>query len=133
MPPERVSPARRRVVVGIALVVASLHLVTGPEYGGPWRGFVTGYLIDIVLPFSLVLLLGTIEARPFRLPAFRATMVFVVAAVSETLQLFGVAIFGRTFDPLDYLAFASGVAGAAVFEAAILSRLPPRSPASSSS
>ena len=49
---------RKPVVVAICIAVAALHLVTGPHYAGPFRAFVTGYLIDLVLPFSLVLLLG---------------------------------------------------------------------------
>ncbi len=44
--------------------------------------------------------------------------------LTESLQYFGVPIFGRTFDPLDYLMFATGVAGAFVFEWAVLSQIP---------
>lgn len=48
----------KHVVVGICLVVGLLHFVAGPRYGGPWPGFVRGYLIDILLPLALYLLLG---------------------------------------------------------------------------
>lgn len=109
---------RRPVAVGICLVVGALHLFTGPDYHGPFRPFVTGYLIDLVLPFSLVLLLGIgLERSPrLRHPAVRATAVFILGAVVEFLQYLGVPLFGRTFDPLDLLMYATGAVAALAFE-----------------
>ena len=104
-------------------MVAGLHLITGPDYNGPLRPFVTGYLIDILLPFAMYLLLGVQNLEVLQRRLVRVLLVFGVAASSETLQYYGVAIFGRTFDPLDYLMFGIGIAGAALFEWAILSRL----------
>jgi hypothetical protein len=40
------------------------------------------------------------------------------------LQYFGVPIFGRTFDVLDYVMFGIGIGLAAAFEWAVLSRIP---------
>lgn len=116
---------RKSVVVGIALFVAALHFVVGPGYRGPFPGFVHGYLIDLLLPFTMVLLMGFVEARPLAHPAVRALAVFGVGAGTETLQYFGVPLFGRTFDPLDYLMFGIGVLGAVLFEATVLTRIPP--------
>lgn len=109
---------RKPVVVAICVVVAALHLFTGPHYRGPLRAFVTGYLIDLVLPFSLVLLLGVgLERTPFlRPPAIRAAAVFLFGAAIESLQYLGVPLFGRTFDPLDFLMYATGVIAALAFE-----------------
>jgi hypothetical protein len=109
---------RKPVVVAICLAVAALHLFTGPQYHGPLRAFVTGYLIDLVLPFSLVLLLGVgLEGSPtLRLPAVRATAVFLLGATIEFLQYLGVPLFGRTFDPLDLLMYATGAIAALAFE-----------------
>ena len=109
---------RKPVVVGICLTVAALHLITGPDYRGPWRAFVTGYLIDLVLPFSLVLLLGVgAEHSPtLRRPALRATAVMFFGAVVELMQYRGLAVFGRTFDPLDLVMYAAGAIAALGFE-----------------
>jgi hypothetical protein len=98
--------------------VAGLHLLTGPTYRGPLHGFVTGYLIDLVLPFSLVLLLGIgLEETPtLRLPAVRATAAFLIGAAVELLQYLDVPVFGRTFDVLDLLMYATGAITALGFE-----------------
>lgn len=109
---------RKPVVVAICLAVGALHLVTGPNYGGPFPAFVNGYLIDLLLPFSLVLLLGVgLERLPrlFR-PVVRATAVFLFGAAVELLQYLGVPLFGSTFDPLDLLMYAVGACSAVAFE-----------------
>ena len=116
--------SRKAVVVGIAVAVALLHFPIGSGYRGPLRFFVTGYLIDILLPFAMVLVLGVSRIEWLKPWWIRAALVFGVGAASETLQYFGVPIFGRTFDPLDFAAFALGTVLAAVFESLVLSRLP---------
>jgi hypothetical protein len=117
---------RKLVVVGICLAVAALHLFTGPRYSGPFRAFVTGYLIDLVLPFSLVLLLGIglDDLSALRRPVVRATAVFLLGASVEVLQYFGVPLFGRTFDPVDLVMYAAGAMAALLFERLAF---PPRS------
>lgn len=122
---------RKPVVVAICLAVGALHLLTGPHYRGPLRAFVTGYLIDFVLPFSLVLLLGVgLDRSPrLHLPAVRATAVVLFGAAVEFLQYLGVPIFGRTFDPLDLLMYATGAIAALTFERLVF---PPYSQASAS-
>lgn len=110
--------SRKPVVVAVCLAVAGVHLFTGPHYRGPLRAFVTGYLIDLALPFSLVLLLGVgLDRSPaLRRPAVRAAAVFSVGATVELLQYFGVPLFGRTFDPLDFFVYAAGALAALAFE-----------------
>lgn len=122
--PHQIHGVHRVVVVAICLGVGGLHFVTGASYDGPFPVFVNGYLIDISLPFAMCLLLGIQEHEPFRGRVFRFILVFGVGFVTETLQYFGVPLFGRTFDPLDYLMFAAGIGGAFVFEWLVLSRLP---------
>ena len=109
---------RKPVVVAICLAVGALHLFTGPHYRGPLRAFVTGYLIDLALPFSLVLLLGVgLDRAPnLRLPAVRAIAVVLLGATVEFLQYLGLPLFGRTFDPLDLLMYATGAIAALAFE-----------------
>lgn len=117
---------RKPTVVTICLVVAALHLVTGPDYRGPWRPFVTGYLIDLALPFSLVLLLGVgLEHTPiFRRPVWRAMAVASLGAAVELLQYLGIPLFGRTFDPLDLLMYTMGAMSAVGFEHLAFARSP---------
>lgn len=109
---------RKPVVAAICLAVGALHLFIGPHYRGPLGAFVTGYLIDLVLPFSLVLLLGVgLDRSPsLRLPVVRAAAVFFLGAAVELLQYLGVPLFGRTFDPLDFLMYATGAIAALAFE-----------------
>ncbi|MBL8981915.1 MAG: hypothetical protein JNL26_07015 [Gemmatimonadetes bacterium] len=109
---------RKPVVVAICLIAAALHLVTGPDYQGPLRGFVTGYLIDLVLPFALVLLLGVgLEEVPtLRRPVVRATAIFLVGVTVELLQYLDMPVFGRTADLVDLLMYATGAIAAVGFE-----------------
>ncbi len=99
------------VVTSIAVLVALLHFVTGPSYAGPFPDFVNGYLIDILLPFALYFLLCPQDARIVWLRSWyiKAFPVFLVGFTVETMQYHGIMIFGRTFDPLDYAAYAFGV------------------------
>ena len=120
---NRISRNRKLLVVGIAVSVGMLHFFTGPEYRGPFRAFVTGYLIDILLPFAMYLVLGITDHAVILSRAARFAVVFGIGALAETLQYFSVPLFGRTFDPLDYLMFGIGIVCAAVFEWAVLSRL----------
>jgi hypothetical protein len=86
--------------------------------------FVNGYLIDILLPFAMFLVLGIANQSILRSRVARGASVFAVGAVTETLQYFGVPIFGRTFDWLDYLMFGMGIGLAAIFERFVLNRVP---------
>jgi len=100
---------QKTITTLIALTVGLLHFVTGESYRGPFPAFVNGYLIDILLPMVLYLLLGLFEVRWIRSPIFRALAVFIFGCVVEISQYLGRPFFGSTFDPLDILAYASGV------------------------
>jgi hypothetical protein len=115
---------RKVIVVSIAVVVGLLHFVTGPRYEGPFPAFVNGYMIDILLPFAMYLVLGVAMIRILRSGIVRGVFVFAIGAITETLQYFGVPIFGRTFDLLDYLMFGVGIGLGVVFERFVLSRFP---------
>ena len=117
---------RKAIVVFIAVVVGLLHFLTGPRYRGPFPAFVNGYMIDILLPFAMYLVLGpeVAKIRILRSGIARGVFVFTVGAITETLQYFGVPIFGRTFDLLDYLMFGVGIGLGVVFERFVLSRFP---------
>jgi hypothetical protein len=107
---------RKVIVVSIAVFVGLLHLITGPGYHGPLRVFVNGYMIDILLPFAMYLILGVSGQPIARSGLARGALVFAIGAIAETMQYFGVPIFGQTFDPLDYLMFGIGIGLAALLE-----------------
>jgi len=117
----RTQSIQKLIVVVICLVVGGLHVVTGPGYRGPFPAFVNGYLIDLLLPFAMCLLLGIQQSQVLRGKTLRFFLVFGAGFITESLQYFGVPIFGRTFDPVDYLMYGAGVAGAFVFEWAVRS------------
>ena len=100
--------SKRIVITIIAIGVAALHFVTGEQYGGPFPLFVNGYLIDILLPMTLVLLMGLIQNKILRSSLFRASAVFTIGCLVEASQYLGYPIFGSTFDPFDILAYACG-------------------------
>ena len=54
----------------------------------------------------------------------RGVFVFTIGAITETMQYFGIPIFGETFDLLDYLMFGIGIGLAVIFEWIVLSRIP---------
>ena len=124
---------RKLIVVSIALGVGALHFLTGPGYRGPLPVFVNGYMIDILLPFAMYLVLGVAEQSLLRSDIARGVLVFGTGAVTETLQYFGIPIFGQTFDPLDYVMFAIGIGLAILFERIVLSRVSATVMSSSSS
>lgn len=119
---NRQSP-RKWIITLIALATSALHFVTGEDYRGPFPLFVNGYLIDILLPMTLVLLMGLIENRVIRSAPFRAGAVFGFGCLVEASQYFGRPFFGSTFDPLDILAYAGGVTLGLLLDLVIFPRL----------
>ena len=121
------STRKKLIVTCICLAVAAMHLLTGPNYRGPFRPFVTGYLIDIVLPFALVLLFGLAadEMRWGFRPVLRWALVFGIGASVEICQFLGIPLFGKTFDPIDFLAYAGGAGLGLLFETRVFFGSPP--------
>jgi hypothetical protein len=101
--------SKRIVITIIALGTAALHFITGGQYGGPFFVFVNSYLIDILLPMTLILLMGLFQNKILRSSLFRAGAVFTIGCLVEASQYLGYPIFGSTFDPFDILAYAGGV------------------------
>jgi hypothetical protein len=53
----------------------------------------------------------------------RSILVFGVGAVVEIAQFFGVPIFGRTFDPVDFVMYGIGVILAAILDTTVFPRV----------
>lgn len=126
---EALSQRRKKVtlIVGIAVPIALLHFVTGPQYAGPFPVFVNGYMMDILLPLAMyfLLCLSSENLPPLRHWWVKAILVFSVGLSVELAQWQGVPIFGRTFDPLDILMYALGVMLAAALDTLIFPNLFP--------
>ena len=114
---------RKAIITLIALTVGALHFVTGKNYQGPFPTFVIGYLIDILLPMTLFLLMSLFQSQVIRSALFRACAVFGFGCFVEASQYFGRPFFGSTYDPLDILAYAGGVALGALFDLVVFPRL----------
>lgn len=115
------------VVVGINLAVGALQFAIGGTYRGPFPGLVKGYLIDICLPFAAYFLL-VLQEDSFRLlrawPA-KCFIVFAVISLAEIAQYHGKAVFGETYDPWDFAAYAAGALLAAITDRLFFPRLFP--------
>ena len=117
---------KKLTITTIALIVGALHFISGEQYRGPFPIFVNGYLIDILLPMTLFLLMGSFRNRIVRSAPFRACAVLGFGCFVEASQSFGHPLYGSTFDPLDFVAYAGGVALGAVFDLVLFPRLIPR-------
>jgi hypothetical protein len=114
---------KKIVIVSVVIPIALLHFLTGSNYRGPYPGFVNGYLLDILLPLALYLLLCLSGFSLLRSWAVKGILVFGVGAVVEIAQFFGVPIFGRTFDPLDFVMYGTGVILAAILDTTVFPRV----------
>jgi glycopeptide antibiotics resistance protein len=111
------------VVVSVMIPIALLHFVTGSNYKGPYPEFVNGYLLDILVPFGFYFLLCPNDFSLLRSWIVKGVLVFGAASLVEVAQFFGVPIFGRTFDPVDFVMYAIGVTLAAILDTTVLPRI----------
>ena len=113
---------KKAFVIIVALFVAALHFIIGPNYRGPFKSFLSGYLIDILLPFALYFLF-TLNLNQRKHKILVCIGIFVLATGIEYLQYRGIGIFGSVFDPYDFLAYLAGVISALVFDFVVLDKI----------
>ncbi len=114
------------LIVAIALFVGLLHFVTGPDYHGPFKNFVQGYLIDLLLPLNLYLLLQLSLRKKLSVSYSRiiaAVATFLFGVFVELMQLNNIHLFGSTYDPLDILMYATGVGLGLLLDLTIINKL----------
>ena len=100
------------IIVVISIFVGLLHFLIGPNYQGPFRDFMRGYLIDIVLPMNMYLLAQVAMRRILPTLWYRiigAVAVFLFGVTIEIMQKFGIHALGSTYDPLDFLMYGLGI------------------------
>jgi hypothetical protein len=113
------------LIVTISLFVGLLHFVTGPAYQGPFKQFMQGYLIDLLLPLNLYLLLQLSLRK--KLSVLHSRVIAAVATFSfgvfvELLQLNNIHLFGSTYVPLDIFMYGAGVGLGLLLDLTIISR-----------
>ena len=108
------------------LLIAAIHIFRmGSHLPGVLRVLYANHGSDILLPFGGYFLLCAAEVR---MPALRRSgakllLAFLIPAFAEVCQFFGIPLLGSTFDPLDFLAYGTGAALAAVIATQLFSRL----------
>jgi len=114
---------KRVVIVSLVIPIALLHFATGTHYRGPYPGFVNGYLLDILVPFAFYFLLCLSEFSLLSSWIVKSILVFGAGSSVEIAQFFGVPIFGRTFDPVDFIMYGIGVLLAVVLDTTVFPRI----------
>ncbi len=119
------NPAKTFLIIAIMLLIAAVHIFSPFRSAtGEWRSLYASYFSDLVVPFGFYFLLCASETN---LPVLRpwwikAGLVFGIATSAEILQAFSIYALGITFDPLDIVAYAAGVAVAVLVERGLFSR-----------
>lgn len=116
---------KKSVVVILLLLIACLFVIGGDWAGDTIHEFFHNYFADIAIPFGYYFLLVLFEDkfRPARKWYPKAAAIFVLCALSETLQYFGIYALARVFDPLDYLMYALGTCLAAFVDRMVFPRI----------
>lgn len=113
------------VSAGIIVVIGLIHIFrVGSYLPDPWNTYYYSYFSDIAIPFAMYFLLSLSHDQIHFLGDWRvkAGIVFGGACLLEALQGFGVPLFGRTFDPLDFPMFAAGVLLAILLDRALFNQ-----------
>jgi len=122
-PDQGYSKTARIIIVIFGLLVGIVHFLTGFHYQGPFRLFMNGYLIDILLPALLFLLFTQALRKQFSWKLrriFSLLSVLLIGFAVEILQLFDIHFLGETYDPLDFLMYILGTALGLLIDKVIL-------------
>jgi hypothetical protein len=121
----------------VALIAAAHIFRVGSYLEGAWYNAYYSYFSDFMLPFGFYFLLSAVDLRAPQdgvpAPVYKAfsllgrwqtklAMAFLLPAIAETCQYFGIPVLGSTFDPLDYLVYGLGALAAVVLDTRVFSR-----------
>ena len=121
---------RIRKLVGI-FVMLIIALIFGFRIGNNLNGklyiYYQSYAGDFMIPFGAYFLLciNEIQLQFLRKWFVKALIVFCVMTFSEIMQLFGLYLFGVTFDLADILMYGIGVIVAVFFDKQIFEKTLP--------
>ena len=117
---------RMGIIISIWIVTVAVHIFrVGSFLEGEWFNLYYSYFSDILLPYTFYFMICVSEVQlPFLRPwVVKSMIVFIVPAIAESAQYFGIYAFGVTYDPLDYLAYAIGALLAAAVDVWVFSKL----------
>jgi hypothetical protein len=109
---------KKSLIILIALLTAGIFIIGADWANATIRRLFHSYFADIAIPFCYYFLLVLVEDKQPRLRPWysKAILVFMLCAISETLQYFGIYALSSVFDPLDYAMYAAGVLAAALVD-----------------
>lgn len=110
---------RKKKLVIILEIIIAVFFVIGADYvSDTFHRLFHSYFADIFIPLGFYFLLKLAEDKYDALKKWsvKALAVFVLCAVSETLQYFGIFALARVFDPVDYLMYGTGALLAVVLD-----------------
>ena len=121
---------RIRKLVGLSVMLI-IALIFGFRIGNHLNGnlyiYYQSYAGDLMIPFGAYYLLCMNEIRLQFLRKWfvKALLVFCAMTFSEIMQLYGLYLFGVTFDLADILMYGIGVIVAVLFDKEIFERILP--------
>jgi len=100
------------VAITVILFIAAIHIFrVGTYLSGKLFILYYSFFSDIVIPIGIyfMLCINAVSIPYLKNWKTKAAIVFVIAAVTEIAQAFGIPILGSTFDPLDFVMFGVGI------------------------
>ena len=116
---------KKTIVVITMLSIASIFLIGADWAGETVNQIFHSYFADIAIPFGYYMLLILLEDKYKFIKKWylKATAVFMLCSLSETLQFFGIYAMAIVFDPLDYIMYALGVLLGVICDRIIFKRI----------
>ena len=117
---------RLAVIFSVIFLIAAVHIFRlGSYLQGDLFDLYYSYFSDLILPFGCYFLICAEEMyiSILRHWGVKLAIAFLLPAIAETCQYFGIPVLGVTFDPFDYLMYAIGAAAAVVVDTQVFSRL----------
>lgn len=115
---------RIKVIVTLELLVSALIVLGSLIENQVLRVFYFSYFADIIIPFGFYFLLIPSEKKYSKLKSWfvKGVLIFLLCALSETLQYYGIFALARIFDPIDYVMYGVGVILAVILDRQIFKR-----------
>ena len=118
---------KKIVVVSLQIVGAALLILGANLSTGTLRIIYYSYFADVIIPFGFYFLLSlTQDKHPvFEKWQVKALSVFLLCAISETLQFFGIYALASVFDLFDFVMYGMGVLVAAFVDRVLFTKYLP--------
>lgn len=116
---------KKKVPIVIVLLIIAAIFVVGIDWAGKTvQTYFHSYFADIAIPFGYYFLLILLEDiyEPLKKWLIKGSTVFVLCAISETLQYFGIYALARIFDPIDFVMYGLGTVFAVLVDRVLFKR-----------